>query len=337
MSYTICERQMMNNQPLVSIITPSYNQAKYVAYTIQSVTRQDYPFIEYGVVDGGSTDGSVGILRKFEDHLDWWVSEPDQGQADAVNKGIAKSTGSIVAWLNSDDILLPGAVQRVVDVFSHRNVDMVFGDAITINAHGVPLSKLDFGDWDLEDLMRFRVICQPAVFLKKTVWDSVGGLDQSYHFMLDHQLWIRVAAQYNIHHIPRLLAGSRYHRAAKNVAHAADFSEEIFRVRNWMRQYPGTGEIYQQDTRRIEGGAYRLSARYLLEGGLLKKSLLHSLRAVWNWPGYGLQHWHRLLFAVFALLTGTDPQKIRRSPKSLSLNDDLDLANWPGLSSLTEE
>ena len=327
----------MNNQPRVSIITPSYNQASYLAYTIQSVIRQDYPSIEYGVMDGGSTDDSVDIIRTYNDDLDWWISEPDRGQADAVNKGVEKSTGSIVAWLNSDDILLPGAVSAVVDGFDEHDADMVFGDAITINAHGVPLNRLAFGEWHLEDLMNFRVICQPAVFIKRAVWDSVGGLDESYHYMLDHQLWIRVAAQYNLHHLPRLLAGSRYHPAAKNVAHAADFSEEIFRVKSWMEQDSGTAEVYQRQSRRIKGGAYRLSARYLLEGGLLKKSLLHSLRAIWYWPGFGLQHWHRILFAFYALLTGAEPRRRAISTNPPDLSHELDLEDWPGLSKESDE
>lgn len=327
----------MSNQPLVSIITPSYNQANYLAYTIQSVIGQDYPSIEYGVMDGGSSDGSVDVIRTNNDYLDWWVSEPDRGQAHAVNKGVEKSTGSIVAWLNSDDILLPGAVSAVVDVFEEHDADMVFGDAITIDAQGEPLNKLVFGDWDLEDLMNFRVICQPAVFLKRTVWETVGGLDEGYHYMLDHQLWIRVAAEYNLHHVSRLLAGSRYHPAAKNVAHAADFSEEIFRVKDWMSQFPGTAEAYERQSRRIKGGAYRLSARYLLEGGLLKKSLIHSLRAIWYWPGFGLQHWHRILFAIYVLLTGADPQRRARLSKSPALNHELDVKNWPGISKQSDE
>jgi len=124
----------MNSIPLVSIITPSYNQADFLEYTIQSVLKQDYLNLEYGIVDGGSADGSLEILKKYDPHLSWWISEPDQGQAQAINKGMARTKGNIIAWINSDDIYLPNAIKQAVKAIEEHEVDLVFGDAVTIDA-----------------------------------------------------------------------------------------------------------------------------------------------------------------------------------------------------------
>jgi len=322
----------MNKSPLVSIITPSYNQAKYLPDTIESVLRQDYPHVEYGIVDGGSTDGSLQVIQEYADQLDWWVSEPDRGQAEAINKGMARARGSIVAWINSDDIYLPGAIGEAVKAFVTGSPDLIFGDAITINEGGFPLNPLTFKDWGLKELMRFRVICQPAVFLNRSVWRDLGGLDDNFHFMLDHHLWIRVAAGYNIRHVRETIAASRYHREAKNVAQAAGFSEEIFRIVAWLKKEPGLAPVFQQDKRRILGGAYRLSARYLLDGGLAKMSLLNYLKAIWYWPTYAAQHGHRMLFALVSLLTGVEPTAFRGGARDIGLQAESDLDDWPGLS-----
>jgi len=321
----------MKDQPLVSIVTPSYNQADFLEATIRSVLRQDYPHIEYGVVDGGSTDASLQLLKHYEDRLTWWVSEPDHGQADAINKGMSMVHGDIVAWINSDDIYLPGAIRKAVAVFQNHDPALVFGDAITMDLRGVPLNLLRFGDWDLSDLMRFKVICQPAVFMKRDAWEAVGGLDTSYHYMLDHHLWVRMAAEYNIKHVDELLAASRYHREAKNVAFAADFSEEIARVEKWMQSNPVLAEKYIEDKRRIRGGAYRLRARYLLDGDMPKQALFMYLRALSAWPSYAAAHWHRILFAFFCYITGMDVTPSRRGKSSKDLEHDVEWDDWPGL------
>ena len=130
-------------RPLVSIITPSYNQVQYLEDTIQSVIQQDYPNIEYFVVDGGSTDGSLEIIERYKNKLAWWVSEPDQGQADAINKGFRKASGEIIAWLNSDDLYLPGAISSAVELF-HENPTsgVIYGDAVSADANGRLLNEL---------------------------------------------------------------------------------------------------------------------------------------------------------------------------------------------------
>lgn len=321
----------MKETPLVSIVTPSFNQGDFLEATIQSVLAQDYPAMEYGIMDGGSTDSSLEIIKRYEADLDWWLSEPDRGQADAINKGMARLNGEIVTWLNSDDIYFPGTIKKAVREFQSSNVGMVYGDAITMNARGVPLNHLKFGNWELSDLLRFKMICQPAVFIKKAVWDDLGGLDATYHFMLDHHLWIRIAAAYEIKHVSDILAGSRYHQQAKNVASAADFSKEIFRVAEFASQYDRTAERFREDRRRILGGAYRLSARYLLDGKRPFQAMTNYLKALIRWPADAIKYWPRILFSVVSLVTGLQTAQLQKRRAALSAPLLKELQDWPGI------
>lgn len=150
---------------LVSVITPSFNQARYLEQTIRSVLGQGYPRIEYIVVDGASTDGSVEIIKKNADKLAWWVSERDSGQAEAINKGLGRATGEIAAWLNSDDYYLPGAVSSAVRVFEENpDVVLVYGDMLAVDENGDPFNTLRYKQLTLQDLLCFQIIGQPAVF-----------------------------------------------------------------------------------------------------------------------------------------------------------------------------
>ena len=242
--------------PLVSIVTPSYNQAAFLEQTMRSVLAQDYAPIEYIVVDGASSDGSPEIIRRYADKLGWWVSEPDSGQAEAINKGLKRAQGEIVAWLNSDDLYLPGVVSDAVAALqADPSLGMVFGDAITIDAEGQPLNKLSFGDYGLKELMGFRIICQPAVFMRRAVLEQAypgaerAALDTSYHFMLDHHLWLRMARIAPIRHVSALWAAARHHPAAKNVAQAAGFADETQRLLKWMQLQPDLAPLVSANQR----------------------------------------------------------------------------------------
>lgn len=321
--------------PLVSIITPSYNQAEFLEHTLNSVLEQDYPYIETLVVDGGSTDGSLEIIHKYAHRLTWWVSERDQGQADAINKGFARARGEIVAWLNSDDLYLPGAIRAAVEALqAHPQAGMVFGDAITIDPRGRPLNSLIFGDWGLPELLRFRIICQPAVFMRRSVLERAGYLDQSFHFMLDHHLWLRMGREAPLQHIPSLWAAARHHPQAKNFSQAAGFSRETWRVLNWLRAQPDLAPLLAADRRRVEAGAYRLSARYLLDAGMPAPALRHYLAALVRSPRFALQHAHRMLYAL-ACLVGARALAERFSQLRPDRKPDLTalkgLNAWPGL------
>lgn len=290
---------------LISIITPSYNQAAFLEQAIQSVFGQEGAPVEYLIVDGGSTDGSVEIVRKYADRLAGWVSERDSGQAEAINKGLQRATGEIVAWLNSDDLYLPGAIAQAVAAFqAHPEAGLVFGDAITIDPAGRQIGRLAFGDWGLDELMGFRIICQPAVFMRRAVLEQAGYLDTSYHYLLDHQLWLRIARLAPIRHVPQVWAQARHHPGAKNVAQPEGFSRETLRLLEWMETQPDLAPRLATNRRRIEAGAYRLSARYLLDGDQPGRALRDYGRALVRNPGYALQHWHRMLYAVLSLLGG---------------------------------
>lgn len=206
-------------RPLVSVITPSFNQGDYIEKTIKSVLNQDYPNIEYVVIDGGSTDNTVAILKKYDKKIRW-ISEKDKGQADAINKGIRMAKGEIVAWLNSDDIFLPGAVRKVVDCFRrHPNVKMVYGKAYFIDTAGKIVGRYPTEPFDCERLAMFNFICQPSAFFMRDAFYGAGGLDVGLHYGLDYDLWIRIARKFQVRYLPELLSCYRLHETSKTVAY----------------------------------------------------------------------------------------------------------------------
>jgi len=170
-------------------------------------------------VDGGSTDGSVEIIRKYSDKLAWWISEPDQGQTDAINKGFAKANGDILAWLNSDDTYLEGAISEAVDYLeANPEVGMVYGDANLINDDGNILGRFPARQTDFRKLMRgFVHIPQQAAFFRAQLWHQVGPLDPTFYFAMDYDLWVRLSQFAPLHYHPRLWANFRLHGGAKSL------------------------------------------------------------------------------------------------------------------------
>ena len=322
-------------KPLVSIITPSYNQARFLEDTIQSVLRQEYPKLEYIIIDGGSSDGSQEIIRTYDDRLAWWVSEPDRGQADAINKGFRRAKGEIVAWLNSDDLYLPGAVSSAVEILGRQpQAGMVYGDAVSANAEGKLLNELRFEDWEVADLLQFKIICQPAVFMRRSALEQVGYLDPSYHFFLDHQLWIRLAREFPLVYQPEFWAVSRYHPAAKNVTMAVNSGAEVYRILDWAEGEPGLGSLLRENYRRVWAGAYAIIARYLLDGGRPGAAFLHYSRAARTWPPSLGTFWQRFLFAGLSSLGLGFLGKWYYSLKEKRLPEiagDPKLRDWPGV------
>ncbi len=289
--------------PLVSIITPSFNQARFLEETIRSVLEQDYPRLEYLIVDGGSTDGSVEIIRRYADRLAWWVSEPDSGQAEAINKGLARARGEVVAWLNSDDFYLPGAIRGAVEALQrHPQAAFVYGDMLAVDEAGRTINVLRYPQWRLEDLLAFHIIGQPAVFIRRAALEAVGGLDPSYHYLLDHHLWLRLALQGEIRHVDALWAAARYHAGAKNRAHAAQFGREAFRILDWARAHPDLSRILARNERRVRASAHRVDARYLLDGGRPAAALRAYLRALVVHPPVALARLNILISASLELM-----------------------------------
>jgi len=206
--------------PLVSIVTPSFNQARYLEATIQSVLSQNYPRLEYIIVDGGSTDGSVEIIRKYESKLAWWVSEKDQGQTDAINKGFAHAKGNFFAWLNSDDTYEPNALSSAVDFLqTHPEVGLAYGDANYINEENHIIGRFPAAQTDLVRLRRGYVhIPQQAAFFRADLWRAAGPLDPSFYFAMDYDLWVRLATRSQVKYVPQMWANFRLHTSGKTIS-----------------------------------------------------------------------------------------------------------------------
>lgn len=203
--------------PLVTIVTPSYNQANFLERTMLSVLNQDYPNIEYIVIDGGSTDGSIEIIKKYEDRLAYWVSEPDTGQSNAINKGFNNATGEIFNWLNSDDMLMPSATTIAVHYLTkHPELGMVYGDRLVVDENDQVLTCLELPSFR-RSLLRFgRFLPQETSFFRRDLWRRANGLNENLHISMDRDLWLRFARISNLYHIPFVLGSWRQHADAKS-------------------------------------------------------------------------------------------------------------------------
>lgn len=219
-------------KPLVSIVTPSFNQAPYLEETIRSVLAQDYPNMEYWIIDGGSTDGSQEIIERYAPRLAGWVSEKDRGQTDALNKGFGRARGEILAWLNSDDTYLPGAVSEAVNFLTQNpEVGMVYGDANLIDEQGQVLGKFPAAPTDYERLRRGYVhIPQQSAFFRASLWKQVGPLDPSFYFAMDYDLWVRLAKVSRLAYLPKTWANFRLHASGKSVVSDDRCWPEMLRV-----------------------------------------------------------------------------------------------------------
>ncbi len=207
-------------KPKVSIVTPSFNQAKYLERTILSVLNQEYENLEYIIMDGGSTDGSEEIIQKYANRLTYWESVKDKGQTDAINKGFQRATGDILAWLNSDDTYQPGAITAAVDFLTtHPETGLVYGDCHFINAQDDVIGKFNAKLTDYLRLKRGYVhIPQQAAFWRADLWKQVGPLDDQIYFAMDYDLWRRLAKISKIDYVPQLWANFRLHGDAKTIA-----------------------------------------------------------------------------------------------------------------------
>ncbi|MCC7119400.1 MAG: glycosyltransferase [Anaerolineales bacterium] len=222
---------MNATQPLVSIITPSFNQAEFLERTIQSVLNQDYPRIEYIVMDGGSTDGSVEIIKKYQRGISAWVSEPDHGQTDAINKGFNRANGEILAWLNSDDTYHPQAVSEAVAyLIQNPQVALVYADCNFINEADRVIGTFNAKQTDYPRLRAGYVhIPQQTMFFRAPYWREVGPLDPSFYFAMDYDLWTRIAKRAPLKYLAgRVWANFRIHTRSKtNVADSRGWDEML--------------------------------------------------------------------------------------------------------------
>lgn len=212
----------------VSIVTPSYQQGQYIERTLKSVAIQTGAEIEHVVFDGGSTDQTIEILKRFNSQVRW-KSQKDNGQADAVNKGICDTDGDIIGWLNSDDIYYPNTIKRVVDYFTnHQGVDIVYGKADHIDINDNVFESYPTEPWNFERLKETCFICQPALFLRRTVVKTHGLLDESLSYCMDYQYWLRMGkAGVRFGYLNEKLAGSRLYANNKTLGARVNVHQEI--------------------------------------------------------------------------------------------------------------
>jgi glycosyltransferase involved in cell wall biosynthesis len=215
--------------PTVAIVTPSYNQAPFIRAAIESVLAQDYPHIEYVIVDAGSTDGTLDVLRSLGNRVRW-ISEPDSGQAEGIDKGIRLTRGEIIGWLNADDVYAPGAVSAAVEALrAHEGAPAVYGDGIFIDADGREIGPCTHVQpYSLERLINeLDFIVQPATFFRRSAYEAAGGLDWGLRFCLDYDLMIKLGRQAPLLYLPRVQALVRVYESTKTASGGLPRLDEI--------------------------------------------------------------------------------------------------------------
>jgi glycosyltransferase involved in cell wall biosynthesis len=230
--------------PLVSIITPSLNSGDFIEDTIRSVLNQDYPRIEYRVVDGGSTDTTLSILDRYGHSLRF-ESRRDAGPADALARGLAQAKGEILAYLNADDMYLSGAVAKAIQAFERfPDAAVIYGDADWIDEFGSFIAPYPTRDFDAKALARECFICQPAAFLRRSAYEEVGGMDPSLAYTFDYDLWLRLARRYRFVHLRAKLAQSRMHKRNLSLHSRRRVFRETIQTVSANTGYAGFGHVY---------------------------------------------------------------------------------------------
>lgn len=252
--------------PRITVVTPSFNQAKYLERTIRSVLDQGYPNLEYIIVDGGSTDGSVDIIRRYADHLTWWVSEPDHGQTDAINKGLRRATGEWVAWQNSDDIYYPGAFHDLAAASAkHPQAGLIIGDMMLIDEHDHPLRDIRYVKPSYKALLaEGMLLANQAAFWRRSLQEKVGLLDEGYHCSFDYEWFLRLAQHAEGAHVARNWGALRLHGETKASLLTQRFQDENRQILAGREMPAWQKKLYK--LRRLALMLGRGQVRYVLRG-----------------------------------------------------------------------
>ncbi|MDH4027216.1 MAG: glycosyltransferase [Nitrospirota bacterium] len=278
--------------PRISIVTPSYNQGEFLKETIESVLNQNYPDLEYFIVDGGSTDNSIDIIREYEDHIDWWVSEKDDGQSDAIHKGFSRATGNLLGWLNSDDVYFPGALQRIGEAYAMKPGASIYSGGTAIGKKGNKgIRKCSIPTAQIGIFSRYGIIGvgQQSSFFDADAYHHTGGIDHDIHMRMDGNLMFRL-----IQHNPAtvvmndMIGFFRWHEGSKSSLSADKFIPE----KKQFIESLGTSEL------RLEMRTMLFRIYRLLTGGYLKSLLATyryygmSMENVWENARHGLNEKH---------------------------------------------
>jgi len=301
--------------PLVSIVTPSYNAERFIAETIESVHSQDYPNIEHIVIDGASTDGTQQILARYP-HL-VWVSEQDRGQSHALNKGFRRAKGEIIGWLNADDTYTPGAISFAIDYLStHPKVDAIHSDCWVFDENSKPHKLSKSQPFNLKGfLMSTYTIKQPTFFTRRAVVDTLGGVNENLHYIMDKEFWLRVNLAFNMQYIPdRILANFRKCKGTKSYDCAHRFHTEWMQVlENAIEDdiYNGISlKLLKAAHQKASGQSHITSAVLASKGKNRSRSLHHLYLALYSDRNFALNkgYW----FLVVKALLGLDLEKKRK-------------------------
>lgn len=314
------KNQLAEHLPLVSVVTPAYNQGIFLRDTIESVLSQDYPNIELYVIDDGSTDETPQILAEYNGRIKW-ESHKNMGQTPTINKGWSLTSGEIVTWLNSDDTFLPGAVKTGVEyLINHPETGIVFGDTLFTEADGTPLNKT-FRNM-VFDYKQFVTDCenpipQPSAFIRRAVVEKVGDLDPQFYYFMDWDFWLRAGLHFKIDYIPEVLSTYRLHAESKSVSQAKKAAPEL----EYMYRKYFSADGLPQEMKKLEKAAmmsmYFTTGGYYLQGNDQQKASEMAVKAVKQNPAGAVapQSLRKFMYCMFS--ASTLYQKVRAAYSKL--------------------
>ncbi len=227
---------LMKQIPKISVVTPSLNQGRFIEETILSVLSQDYPNVEYMIFDGGSTDNTTDIINKYDEHIDYWVSEPDESQSDAINKGFERVTGDIVTWINSDDQYCTKNIFKKISEFfiTNPHIDACYGNNVYVDENSAILYLRKGVPFYSRELLKiWNYIHQPTVFLRKDVIDNFS-LNLNLNYIMDYEYWLRITRKYKFKYIDLIISASRWHHECKTIENEGQFFFELEKVHDTM-------------------------------------------------------------------------------------------------------
>lgn len=277
----------MQPLPLLSIVIPSFNQVRFLEECLQSVLEQSRVKVEVIVMDGGSTDGSADLLRRYAGRLAFWKSERDHGQADAVNRGWARAKGAVLGWLNSDDRYRPGALAAVAEAYTRNpRAAMLYGDTTEIHGDGTAAGCKSMVNFSLRSLLVGKNMGQPGVFVARRAFAAVGGLDESLHYALDFEYFLRIWSAFPAEdcvYIPAQLADSRIWESTKSSTHADRFGGEYHRVLDrFFARTDLAPEVHSLHRQAYSRSVHLRQARLSLDAGDWRRGIPALARAMWT-------------------------------------------------------